>query len=72
MVRGFMGAQKKRIAYPVWLKSNTQLFGFEFRLLGATQFGFQVVWHSRKKKCFHVELKLAVMKKLLKVRPCRI
>jgi len=34
-----MGAQKKWIAYLVWLELNTQLFGFEFRLLQATQSG---------------------------------
>ena len=33
-------------------ESNTQLFGFEFGLLQQTQFGFQVVQHSRKKYCF--------------------
>ena len=38
------------IAFPVWLELNLQLFGFEFGLLGATQFGFQVVRGSRKKK----------------------
>jgi len=46
-----MGAQKKWIAYLVWLESNMWLFGFEFGLLQATQFGSQVVWCSRKKKC---------------------
>ena len=61
MVQGFMGAQKKTIAYPVWLESNSRLFGFEFGLLGATQFGFQVARRSEKKKCFRVELKTAVI-----------
>jgi hypothetical protein len=49
MVQEFMGAQKKTIAYPVWLELNLQLFGFEFRLLGAIQFGFQVAQHSENK-----------------------
>jgi hypothetical protein len=57
-----MGAQKKTIAYPVWLESNSRLFGFEFGLLGATQFGFQVARRSeKKKKGFRVELKTAVI-----------
>ena len=57
MVQGFMGAQKKTIAYLVWLESNSQLFGFAFGLLGATQFGFWVAQHSRAFN-FHIELRL--------------
>ena len=60
MVWGFMGAQKKTIAYPVCLELNLGLFGFEFVLLRAAQFGFWVAWHSERKKCFRVELKTAV------------
>jgi hypothetical protein len=47
-----LGAQKKGIACLVWLESNMQLLGFEFGLLGDTQFGFQLAWHSKKKNTF--------------------
>jgi hypothetical protein len=52
MVQEFMSAQKKIIAYPVWLELNMGLFGFEFRLLRATQFGIQMVRRSRKQNVF--------------------
>jgi hypothetical protein len=48
MVWKFIGAQKKKIAYLVWLESNTQLFGFEFGLLGAPNLAFR--WRSISKK----------------------
>ena len=40
--------RKKKKAFPVWLESNSWLFGF-VGLFGATHFAFQVAWRSRKK-----------------------
>jgi hypothetical protein len=52
MVLEFMGAQKKIIAYPVWLESNTRLFGFEFGLLGAPNLAFGWRGAPEKKNVF--------------------